>query len=389
MTATVLAPTGDPESRPHTVLIVDDDEALRTALAIGLRRDGYEVRWACDGSEADTILGSESFDLVLLDLHLPGDIGGLELLRRIRRDHSPLHLPVIIISGSADTHHIINALRDGANDYVVKPFDTATVRARVRTQITLKELKDVNDHFLRTASHDLKKPIMLMLDVAQQLRETRPLGAALSADDQSALDLLIDTGKYMQQIIAELLDMGSIRAGRIRLRRQPTDFGALVRQAVAHNSGYGHGKGIEVVLRFTPGMPHLMADELRILQVLDNLIGNAIKFSHAGTCTTVSTWAEDGTIVCEVSDQGPGLSADDAHKLFQPYTPLSNRPTGHEHSTGLGLAICKELITLHGGTIGVRNNDDRGATFWIRIPVEPVVPATRDQPTAHARPQPS
>ncbi|MHB1567147.1 MAG: hybrid sensor histidine kinase/response regulator [Acidiferrobacter sp.] len=382
MSVTLPAPAVDPESRPLAVLVVDDDDALRTALAIGLRRDGYEVGLARDGHDADTMLAREPFDLVLLDLHLPGNISGLELLNRIRRDYSPLHLPVIIISGSADAHHIITALHDGANDYVVKPFDTATVRARVRTQITLKELKDVNDHFLRTASHDLKKPIMLMLDVAQQLRQTRALGTPVSADDQSALDLLIDTGKYMQQIIAELLDMGSIRAGRIRLRRQPTDFGALVRQAVAHNSGYGHGKGIDVVLRFAPGMPHLMADELRILQVLDNLIGNAIKFSSAGTSTTVSTWAEDGTIVCEVCDQGPGLSADDAGKLFQPYTPLSNRPTGNEQSTGLGLAICKELITLHGGTIGVRNNHDRGATFWIRIPIEPVLAAARDRPAS-------
>ncbi|MHB8254815.1 MAG: hybrid sensor histidine kinase/response regulator [Acidiferrobacter sp.] len=358
----------DPQQR--TVLVVDDDDGLRAGLAIGLKRDGYAVQVAADALEAIEKLGHMRFDLILLDLHLPGTITGLGLLNKIRTERSPLNLPVIIISGSADSENIITALRDGANDYVVKPFDASTVRARVRTQITLKELKDVNDHFLRAASHDLKKPIMLMLDVASQVRIAAGSGQPLSADDQSALDLLIDTGKYMQQIISELLDMGAIRAGRIRLQKLPTDFGAIVRQAVAHNSGYAHGKNIELALKFSPGIPHILADELRLLQVLDNLIGNAIKFSPPGARTLVSTSADENDITCEVSDEGPGLSTKDAGQIFQPYQSLSNKPTGNENSTGLGLAICKELVTLHDGDIGFRNNPQGGATFWIRIPIK-------------------
>ncbi len=354
----------------ESVLVVDDDEGLRGALAIGLKRDGYQVTLACDALVADRLMAAGTFDLILLDIRLPGVIGGLELLRQIRQEHSPLNLPVIIISGSADAEMIVAALRDGANDYVTKPFDASTVRARVHTQITLKGLKDVNDHFLRTASHDLKKPIMLMLDVAQQLRLSMVPGAAVSADDVSALDLLIDSARYMQKIISELVDVGAMRAGRVRLRISPTDFGALVRQAVAHNAGYGHNKDIEIGLRFASGIPRIEADELRILQILDNLIGNAIKFSPRSTVIIISTWAADGFITCEVSDQGPGLSQKDITQLFQPYATLSNKPTGHEHSTGLGLAICKELVTLHRGSIGARNNPDRGATFWIRIPTE-------------------
>jgi len=362
---------GSSESRRRSVLVVDDDDGLRAGLAIGLKRDGYDVEVACDALEAIEKLMHANFDLILLDLHLPGSIDGLALLNKIRAERSPLNLPVIIISGSADSANIITALRDGANDYVVKPFDASTVRARVRTQITLKELKDVNDHFLRAASHDLKKPIMLMLDVANQVRTTAADGQPMTQDDQSALDLLIDTGKYMQQIITELLDMGAIRAGRIQLQKLPTDFGAIVRQAVAHNSGYGHSKNIELALKFAPGMPHILADELRLLQVLDNLIGNAIKFSPPGTRTLVSTWANEKNITCEVKDEGPGLPEKDLNQLFQPYQTLSNKPTGNEQSTGLGLSICKELIALHDGDIGFRNNPEGGATFWIRIPIKP------------------
>lgn len=370
-----------PPSEQRSVLVVDDDDGLRAGLAIGLKRDGYAVQVAANALDAIEKLAVADFDLILLDLHLPGTIDGLSLLNKIRAERSPLNLPVIIISGSADSTNIITALRDGANDYVVKPFDASTVRARVRTQITLKALKDVNDHFLRAASHDLKKPIMLMLDVASQVRASTAGGEPMTADDQSALDLLIDTGKYMQQIISELLDMGAIRAGRIHLRKLPTDFGAIVRQAVAHNSGYAHGKGIELGLRFSPGIPHIQGDELRLLQILDNLIGNAIKFSPAGTQVLVSTSASEEHITCDVSDEGPGLSEQDAGQLFQAYHALSNKPTGHEHSTGLGLAICKELIELHDGDIGFRNNTGPGATFWIRVPITP--PLT---PKPHRRP---
>lgn len=366
------------EVRQRTVLVVDDDDGLRAGLAIGLKRDGYAVDCASDATEATEKLAHGSFDLILLDLRLPGNIDGLGLLAQIRAEHSPLNLPVIIISGSSDSANIVTALRDGANDYVVKPFDATTVRARVRTQITLKDLKDVNDHFLRTASHDLKKPIMLILDVAGQVREAAGHGKPLSPDDQSALDLLIDTGKYMQQIIGELLDMGALRAGRIQLQKLPTDFGAIVRQAVAHNSGYAHSKNIALELKFSPGIPHTLADELRLLQILDNLIGNAIKFSPPGTRTTVTTRVQNDHIVCEVSDEGPGLSTADAARLFQPYQTLSNKPTGNEQSTGLGLAICKELITLHDGDIGYGNNSPSGATFWIRLPIKPVLPGARD-----------
>lgn len=363
------------EIQPRMVLVVDDDDGLRAGLAIGLKRDGYRVDCASDAVEASQKLAHGSFDLILLDLHLPGNIDGLGLLAQIRAQHSPLNLPVIIISGSADSANIVTALRDGANDYVVKPFDASTVRARVRTQITLKDLKDVNDRFLRTASHDLKKPIMLMLDVAGQVREAAAHGNPLSADDQSALDLLIDTGKYMQQIIGELLDMGAIRTGRIQLRKLPTDFGAIVRQAVAHNSGYAHSKHVSLELKFSPGIPHTLADELRLLQILDNLIGNAIKFSPPGSRTMVTTRMETDHIICEVSDEGPGLSVMDTTHLFQPYQTLSNKPTGNEQSTGLGLAICKELITLHDGEIGYRNNVPGGAVFWIRLPIKPLLSA--------------
>jgi len=123
MSNVVPETNGDRGDAPRRrILVVDDDDGLRAGLAIGLKRDGYMVQLASDAHEATEKLASMDFDLILLDLHLPGTINGLSLLNTIRAERSPLHLPVIIISGSSDSANIVTALRDGANDYVVKPF---------------------------------------------------------------------------------------------------------------------------------------------------------------------------------------------------------------------------------------------------------------------------
>src|SRR5205085_2296627 len=108
----------------------------------------------------------------------------------------------------------------------------------------------------------------------------------------------------------------------------------------------------------------------RLSQVANNFVGNAIKFSPKGSgVAVVRTRSENDLVVLEVSDAGPGLKEDDLLKAFGKYARLSNRPTGGEKSSGLGLAICKQMVEMHGGQVGVRNNPEGGATFWFSLPV--------------------
>lgn len=135
------------------------------------------------------------------------------------------------------------------------------------------------------------------------------------------------------------------------------------------NTAYAGSKGIALHMQFEPGLPPIQGDDFRLMQVLENLLGNAIKFSPRGAHVTVSTRREDDRLVCEVADTGPGIPEDERERLFAEYARLSNRPTGNESSTGLGLSICKELVALHDGEIGCRNNPAGGATFWFRLPL--------------------
>ncbi len=355
--------------KPSHLLVIDDEYGICDVLTIGLEREGYAVTVAHDGKEALAQISGKRFDLILLDLKLPG-ISGLELLDQLRKSHSALDVPIIIISGTGESRDVVTALQHGANDYLTKPFDMAVVRARISAQLSLKQLKATNDRYLRIVSHDLKKPVMVMLDIARRLRAEHTPGAPLTGDDLSALALLIQSGEFMQQIIWDLLDQDALRDGRLRITKQPTDLGAIVRQAVTRNTAYAQGKGIQLDMQFDTELPTIQADDLRLMQVLENLIGNAIKFSPAGTRVTVHTGCEDAHARCEVSDNGPGIAEEDREALFVEYAQLKNVPTGKEKSTGLGLAISKQLVTLHGGEIGAHNRPDGGATFWFRLPVE-------------------
>lgn len=355
------------ETKQH-LLVVDDSDGVRETLAIRLRRDGFDVSLAANAAEALVLVDDTHVDLILLDIRLP-DMDGLELLVRLRRRHSPLDVPIIVISGLDDAADVVTALRQGANDYLTKPFDLNIVLARVTTQLSLKQLTEANQRFLRIAGHDLKKPVMLMLDVARQLKAARPPGASVTAEDHAALSMLIDSAEFMQHIIEDLLELHAVRAGRLHVVKRPTDIGALVRQAVAHNSSYAQSKNIGLAMQFDNDLPRVRADDARIMQVLENLIGNAIKFSPAGARVTVTTRREAGYLRCEIADTGPGIADEDMKKLFVEYAQLRNLPTGHEKSTGLGLSICCELIHLHDGDIGAHNNPDGGATFWFRLPL--------------------
>ena len=354
--------------RTHRLLVVDDEEAIRDLFGIQLRREGYVVSMAGNARQALEALAAERIDLVLLDMKLP-DMSGLALLQKLRLTYSILDLPVIIISGAGQTNDIVAGLQSGANDYLTKPIDLGIARARIQTQLSLRQLKEINDKFSRIAGHDLKKPVILMLDMARQLQQSNARKDLSAEDLDATLSLLIEAGQYMQQLIESLLELRSVHNGRMSLTRLPTDLGAMVRQAVTRNLGYAKGKGIALQMEFASGLPPILADDLRLMQVLDNLIGNAIKFSPANTQITVRTHRENAHIVCEIADQGPGIADEDRSKLFVEGARLRNKPTGNETSTGLGLSICREMISLHGGEIGATNNPGGGTTFWFRLPL--------------------
>jgi two-component system, sensor histidine kinase and response regulator len=354
----------------YTLLIVDDNPDNLDMLSRRLIRQGYQVEVAEGGRKALELIQNQKYDLILLDIMMP-EVDGFQVLTTLRKTHTITDLPIIMATAKHQSLDIIEALKLGANDYITKPFDFPVLLARMQTHLTIRQLAQLKDEFLRIASHDLKNPLWSVQTAAQMVEELVPVGAEMTPQAAKMLALVSKQTQEMQRIVEDFLDFQSAEDGQLMLNLAPTDLNEVASRAVEINLEYAHKKGTDLQLELEPNLPQIKADKARLGQVVTNFIGNAIKFSSKGaTPPMVRTCAEAEVVVLEVIDAGPGLTEEDLKKVFAKYARLSNRPTGGEKSSGLGLAICKQMIELHGGQIGVHNNADQGSTFWFRLPIK-------------------
>lgn len=362
-------------TKASRVLIVDD-EASNIAILDRLFRNEYKTTTAMNGQAAIDLLQKEPFDLVLLDIMMPL-ISGLEVLKFIRQNPGTADIPVILISARMDENDIVEGFTIGANDYVTKPFRLAELRARARTQLTLKHLQDerkqtidelrtahdLKDRFLRIASHDLKGPLG-NLRLVQYLMRKR-----VKDDDDKSVELLASADSninLMQGVINEFLDMAALQSGKIELRLANIEIEPMINQLLKQYQVSAVKKDITIETNVS-GV--ICADTQRLEQALGNLISNALKYSPKET--TVKIWTEprsERIRIC-VADHGPGIPENEKDKLFTQFGKLTTRPTDGESSTGLGLWIAKHLTTLQNGDIGVDTPETGGSVFWIEMPI--------------------
>ncbi len=357
------------KQKQPVILLVDDSASNRLMLRRALHTQGYHVLEAEHGEVALDLLKSQSCDLILLDAMMPV-MSGFELLRILRRRYDLTRLPIIMVTAINESDNLVEALEQGANDYITKPVDIPVVLARIRTHLLLKNIVEQNEEFISIATHDIKKPLALITDVAEVLGDELHDGKFNLADTVEMMGLIRSAAGNMQRIIYDFLDLKVVERGRIRLFPERFSLNALVRNVASLNSDYAARKAIRLELSLDDTIIPILADKARIEQVLQNLVDNAIKFSPGNCGIHMSTRSLSGEVQFDIRDEGPGFREDEVIRVFEKYPNLSNRPTAGEVSTGLGLAICRQLVGLHGGEIGVRNNPEGvGATFWFRLPV--------------------
>lgn len=235
----------------------------------------------------------------------------------------------------------------------------------------LTEANQFKSRFLATAAHDLKNPLTGILLQAELICEEAK-GSRPDLEDRA--QRLHDTGTRMLLIINGLLHTAAEEARNVTLQMAESNLPSLVHQVVAANLEYASSKGIRLSHQeMMAGECWGLVDEVQFRRAVDNLVNNAIKYSPPGTevLVTSSPRVIEGQSWIEVlvSDQGPGLSAEDQAKAFGLYQRLSAKPTGGEYSTGLGLSIVKQMVELHGGRVWIESALGHGATFAIEIPL--------------------
>ncbi len=354
------------------LLIVASDPVLR-AMFNRLFQAEYRLRFVPDAPAALAALRCEPVSVLVLDMTTP-DYDGLDALNEIRASDYGGSPPVILISDLSDNHAAVQGLQGGANDYITKPLDENVVRARVETQIALKQAQDecntslthlkftqeMQENFTRIVSHDLKGPLTNIRMAQFMLRD-------IMRDNNEAASILDSMDTTLNSMIEMLhVFLDAMDSQRLEPKLTPQHIHDLVLQIIDQYSLAAERKQIRLTMHDCDRQG--VADELLLRQVLSNLVSNAIKFSPPGTETSVWTEPHDDWVRICVADEGPGIPPEDRHKLFQMFSKLSVRPTGGESSTGLGLWIVKELTQLQHGRVGVDQRDGGGSVFWVDLP---------------------
>jgi signal transduction histidine kinase len=414
---------------PAKVLVVDDEESVVVTIKAILQLDGYEVLTSTTGARARALVREQEFDLVLTDLRLE-DGDGLDVLRAVR-ERTP-DTVTIMLTGYASLESAIQALRAGAYDYLIKPSEVEELRSTVARglerrrlgqelkariadlQKANREIADINaslqrriddataelkqryeqlqeldrtkSQFLSMASHELKTPITAMSGFLQvALRRARRL---IEGDDaaqtREGLRGILDqleivyrqTGK-LARLIDELLDVSRIQTGRIEFRYGDVDLGELAQEVATRMQLTTTTHQIAVERDTTPT---IIADRDHLEQVLNNLVTNAIKYSPRGGPITIAVLPAERGVRVAVKDQGIGIPEKELDAVFGLFYRSPDRAARDAAGMGLGLYICREIVSRHGGEIWAESRPAEGSTFVVELPLVPAG-ATKPEPT--------
>lgn len=352
------------------ILVVDDITRSLQVIGTMLLGAGYEVMPTNSGARALERVRIQLPDLVLLDLMMP-EMDGIAVCRRLQEDPLTARIPVIFLTASTEMEHLVRGFEAGAVDYVTKPFNPPELLARVRTHVELRQarerLREMNDEkneFLGIAAHDLRSPLNAIKGYSELLLED----GDFKPGDADILRKICDAATRMAGMVQNLLDANRIERGELRPNLVPSDLSEVAAFVVDGQRPRAAAKNqsLQWVPSEEPAMA--MADRAILVQVLENLVSNAVKYSPPGKPIRVRVFPRESVLRVEVQDEGPGLSAEDQKRLFGKFARLSARPTGGENSTGLGLSIVKRMVEAMNGRVWCESEPGRGATFLVEMP---------------------
>ncbi|MGH2489128.1 MAG: PAS domain-containing sensor histidine kinase, partial [Candidatus Limnocylindria bacterium] len=246
----------------------------------------------------------------------------------------------------------------------------------------LKEMNEFRARFINMAAHELKTPLT-PIRIQSRLLST-VLAKGMTPEQQRALTSLERNVDRLQRLVDDILDAARVQSTQLKLRRELLDATEVVSEAVESYRPVGHAVGVQ--LEWSPSGPlPVQADRQRLLQVVNNLLNNAIKFTHKDGRVRVLAEASDDHVELAISDTGRGMTAEQIARLFQPFTQVHGDPETTK-GTGLGLFICKGIVEEHGGQIeATSEGQGHGATFRVRLPIAPGTPPPRPSAKAKSR----
>jgi len=243
----------------------------------------------------------------------------------------------------------------------------------IREQLEeLKKLDTLKDQFLANTSHELRTPLNGIIGLAESLMD----GAAgqLSPAVNKNLHMIVSSGQRLASLVNDILDFSKMKEHELEIRRKPLNIRYMAELVLTISRSLLAGKSLVLENAIAEDIPAVDADENRVQQILLNLVGNAVKFTHTGSVRISAQAAEANMLAISVSDTGIGIPADKRESVFQSFAQ-GDASTAREYGgTGLGLTITKQLVELHGGTIRVESEPGKGSTFTFTLPLSAGIP---------------
>jgi hypothetical protein len=366
------------------VLVVDDEPGIRSGVARILRDFHvtypfmdedytFEILEAPTGEDGITVIERDKPDVVLLDNKLPG-IQGVEVLEYIRERKYDIVVAMITSYASLDV--AIRATRDGATDFIPKPFTPQELKSSIENitkQLYLKRIthklnqdgKKVRYQFLSVLSHELKAPLNALEGYLRMMQEKQ---AGDRIDDYAThIDRSLQRIQGMRNLIMDLLDFTKIRLERKEEKIQEVNLAEIASGAIVTVQPYAIQMDVSINLEVRTDVV-IMADPGDMEIVFNNLISNAVKYNKFGGKADITIDSSDTDAIIIFSDTGIGITKTDSENLFSEFVRIKNEKTRNISGSGLGLSIVKKVVELYHGTIKVESTPDVGTTFTIRLP---------------------
>lgn len=372
---------------PVSFLLVDDLEENLLSLEALLRQENLVLLKARSGDQALELLLQNDVALALIDVQMPG-LNGFELAELMRGNERTRRIPIIFVTaGSADGQRRFRGYEAGAVDFIQKPIEPDILRSkadvffdlyRQRQQISgqrdeleaqaaaLKDADRRKDEFLATLAHELRNPLAPLRHGLDILRRNP------NAEDAAGIRDMMDRQMvHLVRLIDDLLDVSRISQGKIELRKDRIKIEDVVHSAIESSRPLIEAAGHTLTLDIPSAPLWLDADHTRLSQVIANLLNNAAKYTPSGGLIAVSVRSAGSEVVVEVADNGVGIPPDMRGEVFQLFAQVGDHLDRSQGGLGIGLALAKQLVSLHGGTVDADSaGPGKGSVFSVRLPLQ-------------------
>jgi len=371
----------DPGTPPGASILIADDNADMRDYLTRLLRPRYQTTSVENGAEALASVRERRPDLIITDVMMP-IVDGFELVQRLRSDPTLRSIPIIVLSARAGEDAVVEGIEAGADDYLVKPFSTRELLARVRTRLELERLGQeqvlarqrlealaheaasanrAKDEFLAMLGHELRNPLAPMLTALQLLRIR-----GRASKEQDVLERQV---AHLARLVDDLLDVSRITRGKIELNKRRVEVSEVILRAMEVASPVLEHSHHRVELEVARTGLCIEADLDRMAQVVSNLLTNAAKYSDAHSRIDVRAARSGQSVLISIKDQGIGIAPEMMAGIFDAFVQQPQTLDRARGGLGLGLTIVRSFVEQHGGSVRVESaGRGLGSEFIVELP---------------------